>query len=386
MDIILEIQHAVNTVTPRGVGKYAANLVNELLKRSQFEYGLSFFKYGFEEIDRLKTAEHLFGMQKIYECEDLSYYDALRDDSVFVNRSYEDYIGGKADLFHFMNIISIPTLIHGKMVVTVHDLNWIYHEEACSQVIHELVRIGWDRVKKVHPFLIAVSQNTKNEILCNSDYKEEEIAVIYPGYDVSACYPEENADYLSKFGIRDEYIFFVGVFERKKNIVTLVNAFNILANRHPNLQLVLAGKPTWDNAEEIFKAIELSPFYDRIKVLGYVDDDEKRWLFSKAKMFVFPSICEGFGVPILEAFACGCPVITSDHPTFIEVGGDAILFADSKNEKAFAELAEQLLSHNEVRDTMREKGFERVKAFSWEKTAIETEKVYEHILNTVVVD
>jgi glycosyltransferase involved in cell wall biosynthesis len=380
MDIILEIQHAVNTDTPRGVGNFAEKLTVELLRRHKYEYGLSYFKYGHEAGDRQSRAKRLFGGAKLFECASLNYSDALRNDDFFLQKSYEDYIGGHADLFHFMNIISIPTNINGKMLVTVHDLNWVYHDEACSPVIHELVRIGWARVRKMHPFLVAVSENTKREIMENSSYGDDEIAVIYPGYDKCTCYPDNDIEPLAQYGINTEYIFFIGVFERKKNIPTIIRMFNVLAAKYPKLQLVLAGQPTWDDPHEIHAEIKTSPFNGRIITPGYVSDDIKRILYSNALLFIFPSICEGFGFPMLEAFACGCPVVASDCPALVEVSGGAALLGNAGDANEFAEKVETVIHDRNVRESLIAKGFERASNFSWQRAAEQTEQVYSRII------
>lgn len=381
MRVILEIQHAVNTTTLRGVGNYAYWLTLGLLHRHAYDYELSFFTNGYENIDRRKRAKKLFGDAEFLECSSLDYSLALRDERVFKHRAYEDYIGGTADLIHFMNIISIPTNIKNPMLVSVHDLNWIYHKEACSPIIHKLVRIGWNRVKKMRPFLVANSENTKQEILANSDYKEDEVAVIYHGYDKANCYPHKNTKVLKQLGINGKYLFFIGVFERKKNIVNIIKAFNLLAKNYKDLELVLAGKPTWDNPTSIYEEISNSPFRDRIILPGYVSKDIKRALYSEAEAFLFPSICEGFGVPLLEAFACGCPVVTSEAPALREVGEDAAFYANAQYAEDIAAKTEKIISNQEVRQTLVQKGLARAKVFSWDKTVEQTEKLYAKILS-----
>ena len=380
MDIALEVQYAVNTVTPRGVGNYVAQLVKRLTRRKKYRYGLTFFTHGHEDINRRMMAKKLFPDEELFECADLDYRDYLRRDEVFANRSYDEYVGASANLYHFMNIIGVPTAVHGEIVVTVHDLNWLFFDEACSPIIHHLAQIGWNRVKKLHPRLIAVSENTKREIMSDSDYSANEIDVIYPGFDATVCFPDADTAKLAQYGVGNEYIFFVGVFERKKNITTIIRAFNELADNHPALQLVLAGHPTWDNADDIYAAIERSPYRNRIVLTGYVDDDVKRALFANARLLMFPSLCEGFGVPIVEAFACGCPVVAADIPTFREVAGDAALFASPRNVAALAKAAADIIDDSDLRRDLIERGFSRVENFSWDKTAQQTESVYAKIL------
>lgn len=378
--VMLEIQHAVNNICPRGVGLYAANLVKELLLGRAFDYSLSFFQCGREEIDRMEQAVKLYGKTPKYMCNTLNYSDALRKDEVFEHLSYEDYVGGTAELIHFMNIISIPTRIQGRMVVTIHDLNWLYHDEACSPAIRELVKIGWRRVKEMKPVLIAVSESTRREVLENSNLKEDQVFVVHSGYDRGTMYHENDPARLRELGIDGPYIFFVGVFERKKNIIKIVEMFDLVAKKYRDLHLVLAGRPTWDDPTAIYESIRSSPYRERILLPGYVSEVDKRILFSGALCLVFPSVCEGFGTPLVESFACGCPVICSDIPAFREVADGAALMAKQCSAEELAAYVEQLIENETLRANLIKMGKRRADAFSWQKTARATEEIYSKLL------
>ena len=141
---------------------------------------------------------------------------------------------------------------------------------------------------------------------------------------------------------------------------------------------MLAGKPTWDDPAPIYQSIENSPFRDRIITPGYIDTDTKRILYSNALGLVFPSVCEGFGVPVLEAMACGCPVITAGNTSLPEVGGDAVIYVNAGETDQIAFEMERVVSSESLRNELRGKGFEQAKKFSWDKAAEQVERVYKN--------
>ncbi|MCL2121749.1 MAG: glycosyltransferase family 4 protein [Clostridiales bacterium] len=379
MNIMIEAQHAVALDEPRGVGYYSIQLIQALLRRKVFDYGLSFFDFAQENGNRLR-AEQRFGMYHVplFECRDLDYRVAIRDEHVYDHKSYHDYTGATGDLFHFMNFITLPTNLQGKKLTTIHDLNWIGYAEGTSATLLPLLKISLDRMLRIQPDIVADSYSTQNEIRQYTNTPKETIHVVYPAFDNENLFPDKENRYGVPAPVEAgcEYVFFIGTFERKKNIVRIVEAFNQIAARFSGLRLVLAGKPTWDDPEPIYRAIQDSPYTDRIIVPGYVSTDEKRLLYSNALCFVFPSICEGFGIPVLEAMACGCPVITADNTSLPEVGGDAAAYVDASRVDQLAYEMERIVSTESLRKEMRAKGFRQAEKFTWDQSAEQIEKVY----------
>lgn len=379
MKVVIEAQNAVAYEQPRGVGCYSIQLIKSLLHRSNNEYALTFFDFRQENGNQIR-AKQLFGEYNVsfYECTDLDYRVAIREEYVYENKSYEYYTRATGDIFHFTNFITIPTNINSKMLTTVHDLNWIGYEEGTSPTVLPLLKISFDRVKRICPYIIADSCSTREEILQYSDIPEEHIHVVYPAYDEVNLFPDKNDKHKINniLGGEYEYLFFIGVFERKKNIPRIINAFEQIADKFKGLRLVLAGKPTWDDPEPIYQAIKDSPFKDKIITLGYIDTDTKRLLFSNALALVFPSICEGFGIPVLEAMACGCPVITADNTSLPEVGGDAVIYVNAHEVDQIAYEMERLISSKQLRDELKIKGFKQMQKFSYDKAAESVENIY----------
>lgn len=375
LKVILEAQHAVGHPQLRGVGTYSLNLIEALLKRNRFDYELSFFDYK-KEMQNRARAEEYFGKYNVSlrECNELDYRIASRDESIFTQKSYNEYTRTNGDVYHFMCPVSIPTNLSGKMIVTIHDVIWEAYPQMVPSHTAELHKIATKRFNELKPIVIADSEATKKDILTFTEIPEENINVIYLSYDEENMYPE-------KMDVSDivegEYFLFIGAFERRKNIFSIIKAFEIVAEKNKDVKLVIVGKQVWENCDYIYDAVETSPYKERIIFTGYVDNCKKRHLYSNACAFVFPSLCEGFGIPVLEAMACGCPVITADNTSLPEVGGDAAIYVDAHNVDQIAYEMERVLTDNTLRNSMIEKGFTQKNKFSWEKAAEQVEKIYE---------
>jgi len=372
--VALEVQHAVGHPQPRGIGHYSMSMIQALLKRSRFDYYLTFFDYN-KEVGNRQRVESLFSKYeaRLCECNDLDYRIASRIDDAWEHKSYNQYTKTDCDLYHFMNIVTIPANITGKVIVTVHDLNWCAYPEGVSDHVRSLVEVGLKRLNHLQPEVIAISQSTKDELLKFSLIPEEKINVVYQSYDEEnlypdSCYPNDV--------VKGSYILFIGTIESKKNVCAMLDAFFEIVGKYPDLKFVLAGKPAWEDMSHFYRKIEESRFRERIVLPGYVDIATKRKLYSHALCFLFPSVCEGWGNPVLEAMACGCPVITSNTTAMPEAGGDAAVYVESGNVSMLAEKLDGILSSDETRSALVEKGLKHSKFFSWDKTASQVEAVY----------
>ncbi|MBE6838050.1 MAG: glycosyltransferase family 4 protein [Ruminococcus sp.] len=377
MKVILEAQHAVGHPELRGVGYYSLELINALLKRKTFDYGLTFFDYNKEVGNRVR-AEQYFGKYNVpfFECNELDYRIATRDESVFAEKSYNDYTGTNGDIYHFMCPVSIPTNLKGKMILTIHDVIWNAYPGMVPPHTEELHRIAEKRFNTIKPFVIADSKAAAEDILNYTDIPEENLKVVYISYDDINMYPE--ACDVSDI-VEGRYFLFIGAFERRKNIAAIIKSFDAVAEKYSDIKLVIVGKKVWDDTTDMDDAIEKSKHRDRIIFTGYVDNSTKRRLLSNAEAFVFPSLCEGFGIPVLEAMACGCPVITADNSSLPEVGGDAAIYVDARNTEQLVYEMTRILDDSQLRSSMIEKGFVQKSKFSWEKTAEQVEEIYRKV-------
>lgn len=377
MKVILEAQHAVGHPQLRGVGTYSLNLIKALLRRNRFNYELSFFDYK-KEMGNRSRAENFFGEYNVpfHECNELDYRIASRDESVFTEKNYNDFTNTEGDIYHFLCPVSVPTAFRGKMVVTIHDIIWETYPNTTPEHTVELHKIAIERINRIQPFVIADSKATEKDILKFTNIPPEKIQTVYLSYDEKNMYPDKSD--ISNL-ISGEYFFFVGAFEKRKNLFRVIEAFDVVAEKNKDIKLAIAGRAIWDNSNEVYNKANSSPHKDRIVFMGYVDDDAKRKLYSNAEGLVFPSVCEGFGIPVLEAMACGCPVITADNTSLPEVGGDAAIYVNAYNTEQLAYEMNHLLNSKSLREEMTKKGFIQKNKFSWDKTAEQVEKFYERI-------
>jgi glycosyltransferase involved in cell wall biosynthesis len=177
---------------------------------------------------------------------------------------------------------------------------------------------------------------------------------------------------LKKYSLETKkYLLYVGAIQPRKNIQVLLEAFELEHKRHSDMKLVLAGEKAWLWKETI-AMIENHPFREDIIVTGTIPFGELSALYASAKMFIFPSLYEGFGIPVLEAMAAGVPVICSGNSSLPEVGGDAALYFDALNVSELASHIESLWKDESLCTAMVRRGYENIKKFSWDKCARET--------------
>ncbi len=282
----------------------------------------------------------------------------------------------------FMPIQTLPVFLPKgtASVVTVHDLAFkIFPGHFPSK---DLRRLNWftDFSVAHATRLIAVSESTKRDILSYyPNVSERKIRVIRHGFDASLfslSVPTGNSsrerETLKKFNlVSKEYILYVGAIQPRKNLPCLMRAFETFGKNCPLAKLVLAGEAAW-MSDSIFRAYEGHPLRDRIVMTGRVSFDERAILYRNARVFVYPSLYEGFGLPILEAFSADVPVICANNSSLPEVAGNAAVFFDAAKSD---ELAENLLDLWKSTDRLSElvqKGREQLKKFSWDRCARET--------------
>lgn len=374
MKVIIEAQHAVGHPQPRGVGHYSKNLISALLRRKTFEYELTFFDYQ-RKVQNASRAEQYFAKfcVPLRECNSLDYRVASRDNAAYGINTYNEWTNTKGDIYHFTNLVTIPPRLDGKMVVTMHDVTWKSHPGMISTHASELLDISLARLERIQPFVITDSQSARQQILQYTTISPERISAIYQSYDEESLYPDKTS--VSSY-VDGDYLLYLGAFESNKNIVRIIESFNIIAEKWQGLKLVIAGKAAWDSTEAIYESVRNSRFRNDIIMPGYVDIETKRRLISNALCFIFPSICEGFGIPVLEAMACGCPVITADNTSLPEVGGNAAIYVNAYDTEQLAFEMEHVVSSDSLRKDLIKKGFEQVTKFSWSSTAEQVENVY----------
>jgi glycosyltransferase involved in cell wall biosynthesis len=289
----------------------------------------------------------------------------------------------------WMPIQQIPFLPFGrskktKYVVTIHDLAFKFFPKHFPLIdklkINFYTGIAVRRADKI----IAISESTRQDLIrLYPRINADKIKVVYHGFDrgnfQKEFNEEEKVEFLKYWKLVDQmYLLYVGAIQPRKDLVTLVRAFEKLkkvkSNKHRDLKLLLVGEVAW-KSESTIEAIEQSEFKNDIILTGRVDFKELAIFLRLAKIFVFPSLYEGFGIPLLEAMASETPVITADNSSLGEVGGDAVLKFESGSVEKLVEQVRRLLDDEELQQKIIAKGLKRVDKFSWEKCARETLEV-----------
>lgn len=262
-------------------------------------------------------------------------------------------------------------------VTTIHDLAVLKYPQTFPKKILSTQTRRFKWIKKEVDLIIAVSESTKRDIVDLLNVPEKKIKVIYEGYDSSFAL-KKKIDVLKmreKYNLKGDYFLSVATLEPRKNLRTTIKAFKSLREKNPNASLVLAGGMGWEDLENM----GVDKKTDGVNFLGYVDQKDLSFLYSGSIGFVYPSLYEGFGLPPLEAMACGVPVITSNVSSLPEVVGDAGILIEPEDDRALSKNMEKLLKNKKFREGLIKKGLVQAKKFNWQKAGQETLKVYEEV-------
>jgi len=251
-----------------------------------------------------------------------------------------------------------------KTVITLHDIGFKRYPCLYSFRQRFYTDFVYRTAIKKATKIIVPSIFTKNELINFYRVKAKKIKVVYSGIDKKLFRPVVNQKILDKYGIKKPFILFVGRLEKKKNLNNLIFAFSNLIKKK-NINLVLVG-PVGYGYKEIKKQILK---YKNILETKYVKRDDLPYLYSSAELFIFPSFYEGFGFPGLEAMACGCPVVASNQASLPEIYGSAAVYFNPNDLKEMIEKIEKVIEDKKLKEELIEKGFERIKRYSWEKCA-----------------
>ncbi len=325
---------------------------------------------------------------------------------IYVNREFSDFISFKNPNFHLLSngvpaensllnhiwtqtgflrqirrhradVVILPqiNLFIFKMAPTIlfqHDLIE-YHLP--NQKWYKLLfrRIAYPLALRLSDRIVCVSGNTKGDVERFFGVADNKLAVIPNGVDMSLFRKLNENEAKSvvdrRYGVKGDFILYTGTLTLpQKNLLRLVEAYDVLVRKGVTHKLVLVGGEGKD-AHLISKKVKELGLSDRVIFTGYVHDDNLPYFYSAASVFCFPSLYEGFGLPVLEAMACGCPVVTSSTSSLLEVAGDAALLVDPLKKDEIADAISRLIEFEELRRSCVEQGFQQAGIFSWENSA-----------------
>jgi glycosyltransferase involved in cell wall biosynthesis len=284
------------------------------------------------------------------------------------------------DLFHGTNF-AIPLWGRCPSVLTIHDLSLLLHPETHEQRLVRRARRNLPLMARRAAAVITPSAAVKREVCAVLKVPSARVFAIPEAarsffYRVS---PTETAAVRRRFGIENDFLLFVGTIEPRKNLLNLLRAMEeLFKTTDLRPQLVIAGGEGW-LSEEFNSYLSRMKMKERVVCTGYLRDEDLRALYSSCRVFVYPSLYEGFGLPLLEAMACGAPVVTSNVPSIVETVGDAARLITPTDFKDLAQGIGGLLQDDVEREKRSAAGIEHAKKFTWEKTASATLEVYRDV-------
>jgi glycosyltransferase involved in cell wall biosynthesis len=293
-----------------------------------------------------------------------------------------EMLGQEPDVL-FVPAHVLPLIHPQRCVVTVHDLGYLHYPD--THKARDRYYLDWSTRWNTRQAaaVLADSETTKADLVRFYGAQTEKVHVVYLGRDEALETVTDQlalAEMRARYGVSRQYLLYVGTLQPRKNLERIVQAFERICGEPAmtGLQLVLAGKQGW-LYETLIREVARAGLRERVLFPGYVPDEDLGGLLSGATAFIFPSLYEGFGIPVLEAGGCGVPVIASNTSSLPEVAGDAALLVDPHDVDAIANAMYRLVTDPALREELTRRGLENVKRFSWDKCARETLAVLESV-------
>jgi glycosyltransferase involved in cell wall biosynthesis len=363
-----------------GIGYYAYEIIKSMQKLfSENKYILNYFIIDGKEEEIEKLQDLRTNKTIINSCFYIRDF-LFRALSAFIPIPYSLFFRTNVELTHFFDYI-IPFGVYGKKIVTIYDMAFQVYPKTLPLKTRALLKVNLKLSCKRADKIITISEFSKREIMKYINVPSEKINVVPSGVNFQKYYPSSDENIMKikdKYSLETEYFLYLGTLEPRKNLVRLIKAYNKLRSEKNMPNLILAGRKGWFY-EEIFECIHKLGLEKSVVYIGYVPDEDAAPLICGATIFLFPSLYEGFGMPPLEAMACGTPVITSNVSSLPEVVGDAALLVDPLNIDDIYEKMKMLVSNNSLRKELIKKGKARASFFSWDNAAIKLMEIYKQL-------
>jgi glycosyltransferase involved in cell wall biosynthesis len=270
-----------------------------------------------------------------------------------------------------------------KKIVTVHDLSVIKFPKSHKGLHYVHHKLGLQRTLKNVDRIIAVSNSTKKDLIRLFKVPARKIKVIYEAADKQYRVINDKKElerFKTRYHIDYPFVLYIGTLEPRKNIPRLIKAFRLVKKKGYPHKLLVVGKKGW-KYKAIFKMIKTLGLEKDVVFTGFIEEKELPLFYNVADVFVFPSLYEGFGLPVLEAMQCGCPVIIANNSSLPEITGDAALKVNARDVRDIAMKIERLIKDKNLKIKFAQKGVKHARRFSWKRCAKETRELYKEVLN-----
>lgn len=363
--------------TPFGTGRYARHLLTEMRKLEPESTFTPWSTWTDCDADGQAALREHYGWKKIPVTRKLT-----GSAWAFLKRPHlEFWAGHDHDLVHVGECV-YPVRTKKPLVVTIHDIGPLTHPDLFTSVRPWLMKMGLRQAIEEAATIISVSQSTADIFQEYFDVDlGERIRVVHEG--VNPMYLKEP-DYSALASLTDlppegtPFLLTMGAISPRKNLPLVIEALERLSDTIPH-HLVHVGIPHWD-ADDFFTKLKSSRIADRIHLPGYLSDEQVHALYWKAHAYIYPSLFEGFGLPLLEAMAGGCPIVTSNISSMPEIAGDAALLIEPTSLDEMTAAIEAVCTDDALADRLRQNGRKRIKDFSWKNCARQTLRIYREIL------
>lgn len=364
-----------------GIGWCAENILMRMPHYNENEYQLNYFSLGYSEEQLVNVEKYSELGYQINKCT-WFHNTVYRVMWNFFSMPYSFFFGKGADVTFFFNYV-IPPGVKGKKITIVHDMAYKAYPETVRKRTRRLLDLALEKSCARADKIITVSEFSKQEIIKYLGVDAEKIVVMPNGVDFSIYHPNYTEEEVKKvkeiYHIDGSYLLYLGTLEPRKNIERIVQAYAKLKDEvHGVPKLVLAGRKGW-MYDSIFKSVSNLGLEKDVIFTGYVDEKDAPILISGSELFIFPSIYEGFGMPVLEAMACGTPVLTSNITSLPEVVGNSGLLVNPFNVGEIKSGIKLLLENDDLRDKYIGEGLEKAKIYSWNQSVKILQDVFDEL-------
>jgi glycosyltransferase involved in cell wall biosynthesis len=361
-----------------GVGVYLVNLINEI---SNLDANNSYYIFvQSDDVDSFNIEKDNFHLIIIDSNKYRKVFLRLFWEQIILPKKLKEY---DIDILHSPHYTS-PVFTKVSRVVTFHDMTFYTLPKVHTFFKRLLFKIYMKISSKIADKIVTVSESTAKDVEKILDVSSNKTCVTYNAKKdmYKPINNQENiVEVCSKYNIRDNYVLFVGTLEPRKNIKTLIKSYSKLIKEiNKEIKLVVVGKKGW-MYKEIFELMRSLGIDNQVIFTGFADLEDLPYLYNGAEVFVYPSIYEGFGIPVLEAISCGTPTITSNVSSMPEVIGDAGITVNPNDVDELKDAIKRIIEDDDLKEQFRKQGIEQAKKFTWKNCAKDTLQVYKKINN-----
>jgi len=376
MKILIDARVVINQQT--GIGNYTYNLIKHLLEIDKKNRYIVLIN---QELNKSHSIFNLHQRNLIFKRVNIKPVSVQQQ--LLLRKVLKDE---KPNIYHYPNW-DIP-LFHGaKSIFTIHDLTYLLHDKLYVNLSPLKKLYTWLNIYlglKKSAKVIVVSENTKRDLINNYQVSEKKIKVIYEACDemfLSTAKPKQKNPYLNKLKGHPKYFLFVGEKRPHKNLKRIIKAFKLFRENYKGYKFLIVGKKyaQYDEPEKLVRKLKLN---EDVKFLENVNNETLIALYRNAEAFVFVSLYEGFGIPILEAMSCGTPVITSNISASNEIASDAAIKVNPYQVEEIAGAMIDIINDKKLRKSKIQKGKTRAQEFRWKKTAKQTLQLYNETIKS----